>query len=363
VGQGRSPRDELDLIERLVRRSGADSEALFGAYNLGEAYHSAGRYSSKRAKIAAALQAARSQNRLDDVLDAMADLVEEHSTRERSRATEGRDVELIGQKLFISHASVDAPLAGSLQRALILGGMPTDRIFYSSARPTGIPAGQDVGPYLRQSLREAGLVVELLTPAFLTRPICLMELGGAWVSETPTFPVVIPPLTIQEASDAIGNVHLRQLTMNGPNQGIFSELYDRIARDLKLNLSAHQWAEAINEFDAGLATKITALSHSDGKLTSEPSVQEPRTAQAGIKEEFTFSRVVIRGSRLFGEATNNDSIEHTAILAVTFYDADGAILGSDTAVVNGVRPGQSRTFSIENVVPHSSRKIEVSTLI
>ncbi len=118
---------------------------------------------------------------------------------------------MTGNKIFISHASADEPLAGVLQRALIFGGVPPERIFYSSARLTGIPAGRDVSMYLRQSLRESGLVVELLTRTFLSRPICLMELGAAWGSETPTFPIVVPrsrlvkPPTRSEMSISFGS--------------------------------------------------------------------------------------------------------------------------------------------------------------
>jgi hypothetical protein len=75
VTRGRTPRDELKLIERLASRSGADSAGLFGAFDLGAAYHGAGQYNSKRDKITAALQAARSQGRIDEVLDAVAELV------------------------------------------------------------------------------------------------------------------------------------------------------------------------------------------------------------------------------------------------------------------------------------------------
>lgn len=53
------PGYELQLIERLASRSGAGSATLFGAFDLGAAYHRDGKYNSKRAKIAVALHAAR----------------------------------------------------------------------------------------------------------------------------------------------------------------------------------------------------------------------------------------------------------------------------------------------------------------
>ncbi len=83
--RGWTPRDELKLIDRLASRSGADSAALFGAFDLGAAYQGAGEYNSKRAKVAASLQAARSQGRVDEVLDAVAELVGDDPARETPR--------------------------------------------------------------------------------------------------------------------------------------------------------------------------------------------------------------------------------------------------------------------------------------
>jgi hypothetical protein len=47
-------------------------------------------------------------------------------------------------KIFISHASADRKLADLLRDMLVLGGIPRERIFYSSSRATGIPSGTDV---------------------------------------------------------------------------------------------------------------------------------------------------------------------------------------------------------------------------
>jgi hypothetical protein len=53
-------------------------------------------------------------------------------------------------KVFISHASADRKLANLLRDTLVLGGVPRERIFYSSSRATGIPSGTDaVGQYAR----------------------------------------------------------------------------------------------------------------------------------------------------------------------------------------------------------------------
>jgi hypothetical protein len=56
-------------------------------------------------------------------------------------------------KIFISHASADRKLADLLRDTLVLGGIPRERIFYSSSRATGIPSGTDVRAHLRSDLR------------------------------------------------------------------------------------------------------------------------------------------------------------------------------------------------------------------
>ena len=78
-------------------------------------------------------------------------------------------------KIFISHASTDRKLADLLRDTLVLGGIPRERIFYSSARATGIPSGTDVRAHLRSELQQAGLVK---TPADYYR-LAVEQLGFA----------------------------------------------------------------------------------------------------------------------------------------------------------------------------------------
>jgi hypothetical protein len=354
-----SPEDQLQLVDRLAARSGAESAAVFGAWGLGRAYDGAGRYSSKRAKIAAALEAARREGSVGQVLDAIANLI----GMVPGEAADVEESRVGSEKIFISHASADRELAGLLQRALVLGGVPPNQIFYSSERLTGIPAGQNVAEYIRQSLREAGLVIELLTPTFLTRPRCLMELGGAWVSGTPTFPIVVPPLTVQAARDAIGDVHLVSMSANESNRDLFSELQDRIHEDLTLNLSARQWGAAIAEFDKNVSGAVQASRDDRAAKIADSLATKQGPQDEGDDDEFAFTGVVVRDGTLYGEATNRDSRPRSAILTVTFYNESDEIVGTEQAALDDVRPGRSRTFTVHNVPSHRRHKIEIATLI
>jgi hypothetical protein len=161
-----------------------------------------------------------------------------------------------GKRIFLSHAFADKALANLVRDTLVLGGVTEARIFYSSARRTGIPSGEDVGSYLRWSLRDAGLVIELLSPTFLTRPMCLMELGGAWALGIPTYPIVVPSLRREEATRQIGNVQMGALGTDAEIGELFDELHDRLAEDLGIQVNLTSWNRSIAEFKRQLPAKL-----------------------------------------------------------------------------------------------------------
>jgi hypothetical protein len=70
-----------------------------------------------------------------------------------------------------------------------------------------------------------------------------------------------------------------------------------------------------------------------------------------------------RGKELHAEATNHDTIEHSAMITATFYDADGRIVGASNDVVNQLRAGPTKTFSLRDVSEHARAKVEVNTII
>jgi hypothetical protein len=161
-----SPDDRLALVESLQGRSGDASESLFDAHDLGTAYRSAGDKNNKRARINAALHAAKQRGDLDEVLDAVAQFLGDGRARPARGSIDvnrGALVMPTGKRIFLSHASADKALADLLRSTLVLGGVPEGRIFYSSDRSSGIPSGEDVGTYLRRSLQAASLVIELVS--------------------------------------------------------------------------------------------------------------------------------------------------------------------------------------------------------
>lgn len=268
-------------------------------------------------------------------------------------------------RIFLSHASADKPLTDLLRNTLVLGGVAEGQIFYSSGRGTGIPSGEDVGTYLRRTLRDAGLVIELLSQTFLTRPMCLMELGGAWTLGTPTYPIVVPPLTRGEATSQIGNVQMGVLGSDVEIDDIFNELHDRLAQDLGIQCNLTAWNRAIADFKQQLPSRLAAA---QGVATGSPppKVSAPVAGTESSGDKITIGNISLiagpMGRELHAEATNNDSVEHSATIKATFYGAEGGIVGTSDGIVNQLGAGRTKTFSMHAVPDHTRAKVEVDTI-
>jgi hypothetical protein len=365
-----SPDERLALVDRLQARPGPESQSFFDAHGLGAAYRSAGDKNSKRAMVNAALHAAERRGDLDEVLDAAEQRLggpERHAERAPGKlyVDEGARAVPTDKRIFLSHAYADKALADLLRNTLVLGGVPEGRLFYSSDRSSGIPSGEDVGTYLQRSLRESGFVIELLSETFLTRPMCLMELGGAWTLGTPTYPIVVPPLTRDMATRQIGNVQMGVLSTDAEIGGIFDELHDRLAQDLGIQTKITTWNRAISEFKQQLPSKLA--------IAQAVAAAAPRTAGLAVVasggsdgDKITISNISViagpRGKELHAEATNHDGVEHSATIKATFYGAEGGIVGTSDGLVNQLRARGTKTFSLHDVPEHVRAKVEVDTI-
>jgi hypothetical protein len=271
-------------------------------------------------------------------------------------------------KIFISHASMDRKLADLLRDTLVLGGIPRNRIFYSSSRATGIPSGTDVRAHLRSELQQAGLIIELISTTFLTRPMCLLELGGAWALEKPTYPIVVPPLTRSQAVAQIGDVNMGQLGSHEEIDDVFDELHDRLASDVGVPTTATEWNPVARRFKKGLPAVLGALAAAAAPPAATPSAPPPTPLSRPTPKITVDNYDVVPsgyGTEVQGEATNNDTVEHTASLKATLYAESGKIVGTADGIVSQLAPGETKTFTLisTNTVPqHARLKVQVDAV-
>ena len=155
-------------------------------------------------------------------------------------------------RIFISHASQDRDLTEAIVELLRLGtDLQRQQVFFSSGIGTGIPPGLDFIDYIRDQLNNTALVVALMTPAFFRSPFCLCELGAVLFSDTPSFPILVPPATPEEAAKVLGSTQLEFLREDGR---ALDRLRDRIA-DLSVTSETASW----NQHRARFLDRLPAL--------------------------------------------------------------------------------------------------------
>jgi hypothetical protein len=107
--------------------------------------------------------------------------------------------------IFVSHAEADKHLAKLLvdfiKEAI---GVPSSAIFCSSVEGHHIPFGENFNAYIKQKIQIPKLVVLLITPAYIQRPFCLMEMGAAWAQSSKNVAVVVPPLDYDTVAQTLG---------------------------------------------------------------------------------------------------------------------------------------------------------------
>jgi len=88
-------------------------------------------------------------------------------------------------------------------------------------------------------------------------------------------------------------------------------------------------------------------------------------------EQITLTNFTVKeGSRgryeIYGEAINNCFTELSAILSVTFFDADGTVMGRASNSVNRLAACQTKAFTLRasnDVSGYASMKVQVDCIV
>lgn len=106
-------------------------------------------------------------------------------------------------RVFISHASDDSSITEELIDILEAIGLSSDNIFCTSFGEYGVDLGEDFLSRIREELRNDSMVLFVLTKRFYERPVCLCEMGAAWVLAKEHIPIIVPPMDFPELKGVI----------------------------------------------------------------------------------------------------------------------------------------------------------------
>lgn len=111
------------------------------------------------------------------------------------------------KKIFISHSSEDREIVTELVNLLENMGIKSNQIFCSSVDGYGIPLGDNFLERIKSELNDDVMVLFVLTENFYKSPVCMCEMGAAWVQSKHHIPIVVPPF---DFSNIRGVIQLTQ---------------------------------------------------------------------------------------------------------------------------------------------------------
>lgn len=117
--------------------------------------------------------------------------------------------------VFISHSDADKELADAIHELLVMGvGVPRDAIFCSSVAGAGLEQGKHFVEDIREKIRQAKVVVLLISPNYLASMFCNCELGASWAFGSTIFPIVVPPLTRHDIKSVLTGIQQGAVNVN-----------------------------------------------------------------------------------------------------------------------------------------------------
>lgn len=163
------------------------------------------------------------------------------------------------KKIFISHANADLQFAEQFVSDVIqLGcGVQPDDLFYSSGADTGIPDGADLMAHVREEVGAATLVVALITPMYLSRPVCMAELGAAWGVATAgkLFPLLAPGMKRKDLDGILPSLLIRYIN----DRDALDALHDRVGEVMGTASKAATWGRHVIKWLAAVDERSATL--------------------------------------------------------------------------------------------------------
>lgn len=108
-------------------------------------------------------------------------------------------------KIFISHSTDDKPVVEKFVTMLEQMGVKQGQLFCSSIAGYGIPQGAgDLYDFIRNEMSNDSLfVIMMLSKNYYNSPVCLNEMGAAWVKRSAYQSILLPGFKYSEIEGAV----------------------------------------------------------------------------------------------------------------------------------------------------------------
>lgn len=155
-------------------------------------------------------------------------------------------------KIFISHSTNDKAYVQELVSLLDGMGLTDEHVFCSSIPGYGIPLGRTIYQYLLEQFHEYDLhIIFIHSKNYYTSPVCLNEMGAAWVLKNKYTSILLPSFSFSEMKGVVDSSSIAIKLDNEEDEvkDKLNELYDQLIEEFNLNrIKATIWEKKRNSF-------------------------------------------------------------------------------------------------------------------
>lgn len=152
--------------------------------------------------------------------------------------------------IFISHASADKAFVDALVRLLEGIGFDETNLFCSSIPEYGIALGESIYDKLLNLFRDKKLYVLFVhSPRYYTRPVCLNEMGAAWVLKTEYYSILTKDMSYEMMTGVVTSERIGIKVDAADASARLNELYESLKSAFSLSaLLQTKWERLRNTF-------------------------------------------------------------------------------------------------------------------
>jgi predicted nucleotide-binding protein with TIR-like domain len=194
------------------------------------------------------------------------------------------------------------------------------------------------------------------------RPNVLFEAGMA-LALAPSRTILVELGKVRQFTDVGGRFVVR-LNNSPQSRNTLAQRLLRIGCDV--NLCGTDW-QTVGDLTPPLPDfEDRPVLEPDAELSKKPTITTSVGDNNLTLENFNVTENRHRGLSLHGEVVNASRTTYTILLKGTFYDPSRKILGTATAFVNSISPGEMRTFEMicrDNVDGYNAIHVQIDTAI
>ncbi len=148
------------------------------------------------------------------------------------------------KRIFISHCSKDKKVSDELVRLLQTGLDIARGSFFCSSLPSMIGNGFSFVSNIKDNLKDATIVVLLLSRNYFASQFCLEELGASLFFKDIVIPIVVPPVDFSELKAMLSGIQSSEITKSID----LDNIADEISKIMDIGINMGQWSGERDSF-------------------------------------------------------------------------------------------------------------------